>query len=356
MIVLFQRSLGPYRVSLFNSLSDVLDGDFTLMLTRRDRTPNRRWTIPWSEVRCRVVVLPGHRLDIGRGILEVSRGVGATLDALKPQAIVLGGWDVHACWCALRWARRQGVPLIGWVESSQSTGQRRGDLSDAIRRQFLMACSAAIVPGAASEAFVRRLAPELPCHRAPNSVDVPDLRAIGEPAPHGGALFIGELSERKGADLVLAAAPQLLGLVPRLIVAGDGPLRSDVIALASRLGGLEYVGFVEGPAKTRLFEQSAMILIPSRRDPWPLVACEALVALRPIVVGQGVGSLPDLQEMAGEAVSPLASATPHALVDAVMRVKGRTVPPRLRTAFRPEEVAAAFAAAISAASSGGSGA
>ena len=36
MIVLFQRSLGPYRVSLFNSLSDALDGDFTLILTRRD--------------------------------------------------------------------------------------------------------------------------------------------------------------------------------------------------------------------------------------------------------------------------------------------------------------------------------
>ena len=135
MIVLFQRSLGPYRVSLFNSLSAMLEDDFTLILTRRDRTPNRSWTIPWSDLRCRVVVLPGHRLNVGRGTLEVSRGVGATLDDLKPQAIVLAGWDVHACWSALRWARQRGVPLVGWVESSQRTGKHRGAISGALRRR-----------------------------------------------------------------------------------------------------------------------------------------------------------------------------------------------------------------------------
>jgi glycosyltransferase involved in cell wall biosynthesis len=354
MIVLFQRSLAPYRVSLFNSLSETLDGEFTLVLTRSDPTPDRRWTVPWSEVHCRVVVLPGHRLDAGRGALEVSHGVRAALAGLKPHAVVLGGWDVHACWTALRWARRRGVPLVGWVESSQQTGSHRGAVSSTIRHRFLKACSAAIVPGAAAEAFVRQLAPALPCHHAPNSVDAPDLRSIGEPPPQGAAVFIGELSPRKGADLVLAAAPQILESFPRLIMAGEGPLRSAVVALAARLPGLEYAGFVEGPQKAALFEQAAVILLPSRRDPWPLVACEALVGLRPIVVGPGVGSLPDLRRVAGEAVSAMQSATAQDLIDAARRVQGRAVPPGLRTAFLPETVAAAMAAAArSAASAGG---
>jgi hypothetical protein len=354
MIVLFQRSLAPYRVSLFNSLSDALDGEFTLVLTRRDPTPDRLWTVPWSEVNFRVVVLDGPRFGIGRGTIDVSHGVGATLDGLKPQTVIVGGWDVHACWAALRWARRRGVPLVGWVESSQYTGLHRGVLSGAIRRRFLTACSAAIVPGAAAEAFVRQLAPALPCYHAPNSVAVPDLRAISEPPPLGAAMFMGELSQRKGADLVLAAATQILQLFPRLIVAGDGPLRADVTALASRLPGLEYAGFVEGPEKAQLFEQSAVILIPSRRDPWPLVACEALVGLRPIVVGPGVGSLPELRQVAGEAVSAMSAATPGDLVDAARRAKGQPVPLGLKTAFRPETVAAAMAtAARYAASAGG---
>jgi glycosyltransferase involved in cell wall biosynthesis len=352
MIVLFQRQLAPYRVSLFNSLNDALDGQFTLVLTRPDPTAHKRlWTVPWSEVRFRTAVLRGHRLDFGRGKWEVSRGVRATLDGLNPEVVVLGGWDVHACWAALRWARRRGVPVVGWVESSQRTGLHRGVLTSTIRQRFLEACSAAIVPGVASEAFVRQLAPELPCHHAPNSVDAPDLRAIGEPPPQGAALFIGELSQRKGADLVLAAAPQILQLFPRLIVAGDGPLRSDVLALASRLPGLEYAGFVEGPERAQLFGQSAVIVSPSRRDPWPLGACGALVGLRPIVVGPGVGSLPDLQQLAGEAVTAMSAATPRDLVDAARRAKGRAVPPGLRAAFRPETVAAAMAAAAQGAAS-----
>ncbi len=345
MIVMFQRQLAPYRVSLFNSLNDALDGQFTLVLTRPDPTSNRLWTIPWPEVRFRTAVLRGHRLDIGRGTWEISRGVRATLEDLKPQAIVLGGWDVHACWAALRWARQRGVPLVGWVESSQQSGLRRGIISSTIRHRFLSACSASIVPGAASEAFVRQSAPAIPCFHTLNSVDSPDLRTIAEPPSQGAAVFIGELSQRKGVDLILAAAPDILKLFPRLIIAGDGPMRSDVSALAARLPGVEYAGFVEGPEKTQLFEQAAIVLIPSRRDCGPMVSSEALVALRPIVAGPGVGALPDLMQVAGDAVSAMPAATPVDLVDAARRAKSQAVPLGLRAAFTPEAAAASMAAA-----------
>ena len=346
MIVLFQQQLAPYRVPLFNSLNEALDGQFTLVLTRPDPAANRLWTVPWSEVRFRTAVLRGHRLDFGRGTWEVSRDVRATLDGLKPQAVVLGGWDVHACWAALWWARRRGVPLVGCVESSQQSGLNRGIISSTIRRRFLSACSAVIVPGAASEAFVRQLAPASPCYHALNSVASPDLRAIAEPSPHGAAVFIGELSQRKGVDLILAAAPHILQLFPRLIIAGDGPMRSDVTAFAARLPGTEYAGFVEGSEKTQLFEQAAVVLIPSRRDCGPMVASEALVALRPIVAGPGVGALPDLQRVAGDAVSVMPAATPVDLVDAARRAKGRVVPFGLRAALSPEAAAASMAAAV----------
>jgi glycosyltransferase involved in cell wall biosynthesis len=159
-------------------------------------------------------------------------------------------------------------------------------------------------------------------------------------------VFIGELSQRKGVDLILAAAPHILQLFPRLIIAGDGPMRSDVTALAARLPGMEYSGFVEGPEKTQLFEQAAVVLIPSRRDCGPMVASEALVALRPIVAGPGVGALPDLQRVAGDAVSAMPAATPMDLVDAARRAKGRAVPLGLRAALGSDAAAAAMAAAV----------
>lgn len=356
MIVLFQRTLAPYRVSLFNGLNDALGGEFALVLSRQDPTPHREWAIPWPEVRFQVVVLPGHRLNIGHGTWEVSRGVSATLDGLKPQAVVLGGWDLHASWAALWWAQRRGVPAISWVESWQDSGKHRGTVSGRFRRHFLTACSAAIVPGVAAEEFVRQLAPELPCYHALSSVDAPDLRVLGEPPPGGAALFIGELVRRKGVDLVLAAAAEILEMFPRLIVAGDGELRPDVTALAARLPGLEYAGFVEGPEKARLFERSAVVLIPSRRDCGPMVASEALVGLRPIVMGPGAGALPDLRRIAGEAVSAMPAATPLDLVDAARRAKGRVVLPQVRAALGPEAMASAMAAAARSTCSGTSSA
>lgn len=345
MIVMFQRTLAPYRVSLFNSLSDALGGQFSLVLSRRDSTPDRAWTVPRSEVRFRVEVLPGNRLDIGNGTWEVSRGVRATLDSLKPEAVVLSGWDVHASWAALWWARRRGVPAIGWVESWQDSGRHRGAVSTAIRRRYLTACSAAIVPGVATEEFVHQFAPDLPCHHALSAVDLPDLRALGAPSPGGAALFIGELVPRKGIDLILAAAAEILQLFPRLIIAGDGPLRPAVTALAARLPGLEYAGFVEGAEKTRLFEQSAVVLIPSRRDCGPMVASEALVALRPIVMGPGAGALLDMRRIAGDAVSAMSKATPRDLVDATSRVRGQVVPPRVRAELGPKAMGYAMAVA-----------
>jgi len=351
MIVMFQRALAPYRVPLFNQLSGAVGGAFTLVLSRPDPMPYRQWTIPWSEIDFKVVVLPGHHLDVGRATVQVSRGVRARLDELRPEAIVLSGWDVHACWTAMGWARKHAVPLIGWVESSQRTGKHRGAVSNAIRRRFLQACSAAIVPGAAAEAFIHEMAPALPCHHAPNAVDEPELRALSQPSTQEAALFMGALTERKGADLVLAAAPGLLRIFPRLIMAGDGPLRREAVALAARLPGLEYAGFVEGSEKARLFARAGVVLIPSRRDPWPLVACEALVAGRAVVAGPGVGSLPDLEQAAGDAVSAMPAATPQDLIDAARRARGQVVPPGLREAFRPESVAAAIAAATRSAAS-----
>lgn len=346
MIVLFQRTLAPYRVPLFNSIHDAVDGDFTLILTRNDPTPNRFWTIPWNEVRFHVVVLDGRRLNVGRGTLELSLGVRSVLDRLEPHAIVVAGWDVHACWMALRWARYRSVPVYGWVESSQSTGRWRGGLSNGFRRRFVASCRSAIVPGVAAEHFVHSLQPSLPCYHAPNSVEVPELRSLEPPPLNGAALYLGELSERKGADVLLRAGERLLSVFPQVVVAGDGPLRADFVAQSRRLRGFEYVGFVEGAARARCMQRASVVLLPSQRDPWPLAACEALVSRRPLVVGRGVGSLPDLLTLAGDAVVPMASQDVQSLVEAARRARRRVVPAGLRTAFTSEASADAMVAAI----------
>jgi glycosyltransferase involved in cell wall biosynthesis len=346
MIVLLQRQLAPYRISVLNMLSEALGGELMVMHVRLDPTNDRQWAIAWDEVKFQTATLSGYRINVGSGTVELSYHVGSTLAEFRPQVVVLSGWDTHASWTALSWARRHGVPVIVWVASTQHAGKHRGWASDAARRYFLRRCAAAVVPGISAEAFVRKLAPSLPTYRVTNAIDEPDLRALGAPPRDGAALFMGALSRRKGVDLILEAAGDILTIFPRLIIAGNGPLRDEVVALAARLPGLEYAGFAEGRDKTRLFQQSSALLLPSRKDPWLLVASEALVARRPVVLGPGVGAIPDLQPIAGDAVVLMRAATPEELVNAARQVRDQVVPASLSEAFRPGEQAAAMAAAF----------
>lgn len=345
-VVLFQGSLAPYRVSMFNRLADAFAGRFTLILTQPDSPGFRYWTVPWDDVTFQYLVLTGYRADVGSRTFGLSFGVGEALDRIDPDAIIVAGWDVHACWVALRWGRSRSVPVHAWVESSEHTGRWRGGPSNAVRRLFLSYCESAIVPGVAAEHFVHSLRPDLPCHHVPNSVDAPELRALDPPPQDGAALFLGELSSRKGADLLLSAAERLLSVFPEVVVAGDGPLRSAFASTACRLPGFAYVGYLEGADRARCMDRASVLLLPSRRDPWPLAACESLISRRPLVVGDGVGSRSDLAALAGDAVVTMRGHTAAGLVEAAERARRQVVPERLRWAFTPEQSASAMAASI----------
>ena len=80
-------------------------------------------------------------------------------------------------------------------------------------------------------------------------------------------------------------------------------LRAQIEALARENPNIDYLGFREGRELRDLYLASSVVLVPSRRDPWPLVACEALSVGRPVVLGRGVGSAADLASVAGGAVA-----------------------------------------------------
>ncbi len=345
-VVLFQRTLGPYRISLFNNLSEALDGRLTVLFTQAGAPRERRWTVAWADVAFDHQTLRSYEVSIKGKTRELSLGVGRVLDRVNAGSVLLAGWDVPACWAALRWCRKRSVPAHAWVESSARTGKWRGPPSTAARTLFLSRCESAIVPGVAAERFVRSLSPALPCVQVPNSIDSPELRDLASPPSNGALLFLGELSDRKGADLILSAADELLSVFPTLLVAGDGPLRSAFADKAREVPGFEYVGFVEGEVRARCMERSSVVLLPSRRDPWPLAACEALVARRPIVVGPGVGSYEDLRSVANGAVVRMDSEDASSLVSAAVAARAQSAPGALRTAFSPQTSAATMASRL----------
>jgi glycogen synthase len=117
-------------------------------------------------------------------------------------------------------------------------------------------------------------------------------RPAAEPAPLAFdppvVLFLGRLIDQKGFDLGLEAFATAAHRHPeaRLIVAGDGPDRSTLERRARELGLAKRVdlrGWVEPAATTAVINEATLVAMPSRFEPYPLVALEAMHLRRPVV-------------------------------------------------------------------------
>jgi glycogen synthase len=112
----------------------------------------------------------------------------------------------------------------------------------------------------------------------------------------GRVVCVGRLVEQKGFDLALRAMARVVDARPtaHLVVAGDGPEQSALVALAAELGlshRVTFVGAVKHDDVRRLLGSAQVVLMPSRWEGQPLVALEAASVGRP-VLSSPVGGLP----------------------------------------------------------------
>ena len=133
----------------------------------------------------------------------------------------------------------------------------------------------------------------------------------------------GRLVRQKGIDVLLDAFRHVSRSYPeaRLVIVGDGPLRSELEAQARRLGLGKTVRFTGWIAQARdLMPACDVITVPSRWEGFGLVTLEAMGYARPVIASR-TSALPEivLDGETGLLVPPEDSA---ALADAINRLLG----------------------------------
>ncbi len=174
----------------------------------------------------------------------------------------------------------------------------------------------------------------------PAGVDVPDEIAEPDEPPH--VLFVGRLSEEKGIEELLVATEGM-----QRVIVGDGPLRARI---------RDAVGFVPPGALGPYYERAAVVVCPSRREGYGIVAREAMAYGRPVVAA-AVGGLVDAveDEVTGLLVPPrdpaaLRAAIERLLADRSLRERlGSAARERVRDELSWKEATEATVAAYSAA-------
>ena len=142
-----------------------------------------------------------------------------------------------------------------------------------LRRARLVVCPSASLAMIADELGARDV------RVVPGGVSIPERVVEPEDPPH--VLFVGRLSEEKGVRELAEATRGL-----RRVIVGDGPLR-DLLPDA--------VGFVPPHELGPYYDRAAVVVCPSRREGYGVVAREAMAHGRPIVA-TSVGGLADAVE------------------------------------------------------------
>jgi glycosyltransferase involved in cell wall biosynthesis len=252
-----------------------------------DGIVNNLRAAPW-----RVLALPLFMLSFARAARRAARGADvvhahwlpSVIPALatgKPLVLQLWGSDVA-------FARRVR-PFARWL----------------VRRAKVVVCASTALADEARGLGARDV------RVIPSGVTIPE--SVGEPDDPPHVLYVGRLSEEKGVRELAEAANSF-----PLVVVGDGPLRSLFP---------QAVGFVPPAELGPYYERAAVVVVPSRREGYGVVAREAMAYGRP-VVATAVGGLVDAVEdgVTGLVVPArdtfaLRSAMTRVLGDAVLRAR-----------------------------------
>ena len=295
-----------------------------LMLLTADYPPR-----PWSgigravEAQARALAGRGHEVHVlvaGPGSATGKRGAPRRPDPAEPivhrlsrrhfpvDAEAFDQVHLHSLALgalALELRRRFDLPLAytvhGLVHRELPPGPRARRAARWQRR--LLAASDAVV-------FLSRAERRAGCAYLPTVADrsrvipngLPEHRMLTAPPAAGDrragpVVFAGRFARSKGIDRLARLVPELVSRHrPGVVIAGghgDDAGEALVADLVRRFTACRCPGWLTGRALGRLFDRAALVLIPSRYEPFGLVALEAMARGAPVLAAD-VGGLRDV--------------------------------------------------------------
>lgn len=198
-------------------------------------------------------------------------------------------------------AARAKIPVVVTAEMAVDVWKTQGHL--AIDRWLAGRCDRVVGNSLAVVDFYRKAG--IPENRLamiysgvepgePPAVDRAEVReAFGWPPDAPLVLFAGRLMPQKGVDVLVAALDLLQHVRPdvRTLIAGDGPLRSELEETAHAFTLDEKVKFLGHRNDVpRLLAAADLLVLPSRYEGLPNVVLEAMAYRKPVVATAAPGT------------------------------------------------------------------
>lgn len=241
---------------------------------------------------------------------KVSRMLRITLDKIDPDVVCINGWSLYGSWEALNWClvkRRRAILMSETNEHDCS----RPRITEWIKSRFVRLCSAAIVGGKQHASYLARLgmdtsriwlgydtidndhfsigarAARRDARRMRSSLELPD-RYI---------LACARFTAKKNLATVISSYAQYLRQAgpgaPKLVILGDGPLRSQLEDLTAALcicNQVEFRGFKPYDVLPAYYALAELFVHASTVEQWGLVVNESMASGTPVLVSSSCGA------------------------------------------------------------------
>lgn len=245
---------------------------------------------------------PGRRPQALVRYARSVRQVSAALDTWSAPPDVLHVICASAQLAPLsRWARTRDVPLVITTQGETKMDAHRLYQRSAWMRHVLRTEAArATALSACSRWTAERTAEVAPAFRSAqvifNGVDPEDWEA-GPPPAAPVVCAWGRHVPQKGLDLLLDAFSLVREKHPdaSLLIGGDGPESAELRRRAGH--GVEFLGPLDRAGVREMLQRARVVVVPSRVEPFGIVAVEALAAGRSLVysihggLGEAAGGL-----------------------------------------------------------------
>ncbi len=311
-VVLLTNILSPYRVPLFNALAQRLEGGLSVICAARSE-PLRLWKQEPEHVLFRWHVLPGLHWEwaLREWHVHLNWGLGWWLRRLRPEVLVLGGYDQPLYWHGLFYARRRRIPTVLLYESWEGSAHWRRGVGFALKRAFVRRTTVGVAFGSRAAEWLRRIhGGEFPVVRSLNTVDMEFFQQRAQQfrqSPHYAErraqypplllLMVGSLIPRKNARVLLEALARLSDPDIGLVLVGAGPQEEELRQLCWRLGlhdRVAFEGFRQQEELPQYYALADVLVVPSLEEVWGLVVNEALATGLYVLCSTAVGAAYDL--------------------------------------------------------------
>ena len=219
------------------------------------------------------------------------RAISSLTKQLRGNANLVHAHGLRAALIGVLAAKRAGVPSLFTAHNLMPpTGKLQGVLLRVIGQstRSILAVSNTVAFTLIDAGFSNKKIRVVPNGISVAAFDLPDTTDVRRewniPAHAPLVVGLGRLSPEKGFDLLITAFTDVLSVFPnaRLLIAGDGPERESLHALAIKLDGACYFpGRVENPVS--LLKTASIVAVPSYQEGQGIVALEAMAARKPVV-------------------------------------------------------------------------